>query len=469
MAGHKCLAVTLWTYLLRLSAAAETPRSNSSCNATASDSSGLLQMGSRSAAPCSTGNVRLSSGCQKGEPVSGENYGLRNFSFLIEDDPGGLPSIRRHYWVRLPKGYSAGKATAAVYVFPGYGDTGPLYDELYRYKQLADVYNTIIVYPLGLGVKTNDANGHLPTDICPSNASCDCESNDCPTSWNGAGTVPGVVNQTCSASPTLNGWGGPPAAYKSCLAKNYNYSGDNVCAWTTCYDDVHFVNKLLQKIEADYCVDVARVSATGCSNGGIFLHELARSLPEPFAAFAPNCGGKPLNGYANLSMYKSDGAPVPMMLVQGKCDYTIPEQGATYKRFYNKLMNITTGMDPTDASQWDGYIYSDAYEVMQLYKDYNKCSDRMKTVKLQQHKLPDSVINDQSLQMKCEIYGSHCKLSERHAQKTQVILCTWLGPHNINMGGYYYPDEHVPPGPDTIWDFLLSYSRDAYYTDSWKV
>lgn len=61
--------------------------------------------------------------------------------------------------------------------------------------------------------------------------------------------------------------------------------------WTTCQDSVGQTAELLAELERSLCFDPRRVYATGVSNGGVFLYELAISrLASSFAAFMPIVG-----------------------------------------------------------------------------------------------------------------------------------------------------------------------------------
>ncbi|KAI0439366.1 carbohydrate esterase family 1 protein [Xylaria telfairii] len=56
-------------------------------------------------------------------------------------------------------------------------------------------------------------------------------------------------------------------------------------------EDLQFVTDLLTELRAEYCVDDARVYATGISNGGGFVNAIACSdVGNEFAAFAPASG-----------------------------------------------------------------------------------------------------------------------------------------------------------------------------------
>jgi len=55
----------------------------------------------------------------------------------------------------------------------------------------------------------------------------------------------------------------------------------DTCWWTTCEDSVAQVVALLDELGALLCLDTRRIHATGISNGGVFLYELAATNPNP--------------------------------------------------------------------------------------------------------------------------------------------------------------------------------------------
>lgn len=57
------------------------------------------------------------------------------------------------------------------------------------------------------------------------------------------------------------------------------------CWWTTCKDSVQQTLDVLTKFTDDYCVDMDRIYASGCSNGGMFVYELANN-EKSYAYFA---------------------------------------------------------------------------------------------------------------------------------------------------------------------------------------
>jgi polyhydroxybutyrate depolymerase len=81
--------------------------------------------------------------------------------------------------------------------------------------------------------------------------------------------------------------------------------------------DVDFTLAMLDRIEASYCIDRARVYSTGFSNGAFFSHVLACTHPEIFAAVAPVSGGW-------LASWDCRPArPVPVLIHHGRVDDVI--------------------------------------------------------------------------------------------------------------------------------------------------
>ena len=87
--------------------------------------------------------------------------------------------------------------------------------------------------------------------------------------------------------------------------------------------EIPFVNKLLDTIEGDYCVDTRRVYASGISNGANMVNYVACRDADRFAAVAPVAG--PMFG-------QDDGPcrptrPVPMIDVHSINDPGVPYGG----------------------------------------------------------------------------------------------------------------------------------------------
>jgi polyhydroxybutyrate depolymerase len=80
--------------------------------------------------------------------------------------------------------------------------------------------------------------------------------------------------------------------------------------------DVDFVRALLDRLEAERCIDRRRVFATGMSNGGFFANLLGCRLAERLAAIAPVSGALELRRCA-------PSRPIPVMLLYGRADRVV--------------------------------------------------------------------------------------------------------------------------------------------------
>jgi polyhydroxybutyrate depolymerase len=81
-------------------------------------------------------------------------------------------------------------------------------------------------------------------------------------------------------------------------------------------DDVGFTRALLDRVEADLCIDRTRIYAMGFSNGGMFVSTLACKLNDRIAAVAPVGGVHLLADCA--------GRPMPIIVTHGTSDPVVP-------------------------------------------------------------------------------------------------------------------------------------------------
>lgn len=129
----------------------------------------------------------------------------------------------------------------------------------------------------------------------------EADGSDCP-SWNGGGssganTDGGMDGPICNNNKVSgSGW----KCYSSCEKKGVcTTSGSpNKCRWSHCHDDVKFVLSVLDEVKAQTTVDADKVFASGSSNGGMFMYELASDprSASVFSALAPD-SGLPHNGF----------------------------------------------------------------------------------------------------------------------------------------------------------------------------
>ncbi|KAI1111910.1 carbohydrate esterase family 1 protein [Nemania sp. NC0429] len=97
-------------------------------------------------------------------------------------------------------------------------------------------------------------------------------------------------------------------------------------------EDLQFVTDLLVELKTEYCVDDARIYATGISNGGGFVDIIACSaVGGEFAAFAPASGAyytdnAGVNGECTPARH-----PIPILAIHGGSDTSVPYAGGDGK------------------------------------------------------------------------------------------------------------------------------------------
>lgn len=85
-------------------------------------------------------------------------------------------------------------------------------------------------------------------------------------------------------------------------------------------DDVGFTAAMIDALAAHLCIDLARVTATGLSNGGFMVHHLACRLSDRIAAVAAVAGP---NGTPQCTPVR----PVPVLHIHGTADTIVPFDG----------------------------------------------------------------------------------------------------------------------------------------------
>jgi polyhydroxybutyrate depolymerase len=120
-------------------------------------------------------------------------------------------------------------------------------------------------------------------------------------------------------------------------SRHFNLTGESGLQ-----DDVAMVRALLDKIQADFCVDAKRVYSTGMSDGGAMTSVLACRASDRFAAFgavavvvfAPGCGG--------------GAKPIAITAFSGTADPIVPFNGGKV----NCCGGATIGSAPDAMASW---------------------------------------------------------------------------------------------------------------------
>lgn len=89
--------------------------------------------------------------------------------------------------------------------------------------------------------------------------------------------------------------------------------------------DLAFTTRVLDQLEHAYCIDEARVYATGFSNGAFFSNILGCTLSDRFAAVAPVSGGR-------LTLPCAPPRGVPVLIHHGRNDPIVDVQQARQER-----------------------------------------------------------------------------------------------------------------------------------------
>jgi len=168
--------------------------------------------------------------------------------------------VARSYRIHVPQSYDPTKGAELVLAFHGYGDAVGDFEGLTNFVPVSDAKGFLLVYPVGVA----------PLGV---------------PGWN-AGTC-------CGSAQIAN------------------------------TPDVQFVHDLIDKLEADYCVDPKRVFATGFSNGGMLSHRLACELSDRIAAIGA------VSGTMAVSTCNPT-RPVPVLHIHGTADPVIAYGGGPF-------------------------------------------------------------------------------------------------------------------------------------------
>lgn len=249
----------------------------------------------------SAGNGNASPGCGQQPPSSGVYE-------MPYDDPV-LGGVRRTYHLHVPRGYDPTRLHPLVFDFHPWGWSALEQRETNGLDRVADLRSAIVVYPEGLD-DTPEADGSFSWNACGA------------TTWRDSALGP-----TCqwATDPSI-----PPAGYpchRSCRYLHGCEANDTeaaACDCASCADDDGFVLQLLERLEAQLCVDPMRIHASGYSNGAIMAYEAATgrntALAHRLASIAP-AAGAPLMGFA--AGPPSQGA-VALLDMRGVLDNTCP-------------------------------------------------------------------------------------------------------------------------------------------------
>jgi polyhydroxybutyrate depolymerase len=292
-----------------------------------------------------------------------------------------VAQLEREYVLHLPPDYDAGRPVPLVLDFHGYTGTAAGEESYTGLSGHADRHGYAVLYPQGTGFAL--------------------DSGELVTSWNDLAGSASVGPEGPVCTETADDYPYPPECGEP-----------RPCVWATCHDDLEFIARLLDRVEAELCVDVDRVYATGMSNGGMFVHRLGCDMAERFAAIAP-VGGTLARGFNCAPR-----VPLAMMNIYGSGDGYVSQRG--------------------DVSS-DGYYYTGAEDLLARWAapDSQDCA-------------AENVLYETSQD---GVLGMSCVQRANCASGAEVVHCTWDGAHD------WPQDETVRPGNEVIWEFFAKHAR----------
>jgi poly(3-hydroxybutyrate) depolymerase len=182
--------------------------------------------------------ILVSAGCGKNTTFAIDNTTMYHLTY---NDSDFGPTDRR-FWINIPKNYDPNLKNKLMFYFHGTGVSG-YYD---RFVKMGNRQNIITVFPQGMGDVEDGSQG-----------------------WN----VPYSKNDPRICKADTNG-----PCYDSCKKKGLCYT----CSWTTCFNDVEFVDALMEHMKENLCLDMDEIYTSGGSNGAMFTYYLSSQRPHLF-------------------------------------------------------------------------------------------------------------------------------------------------------------------------------------------
>lgn len=200
--------------------------------------------------------------------------------------------IEREFFVHVPPVNEA--SLPVVVALHGYTSTATGFQAANNLNAHADEHSYIVVYPQGSHFRAETPDGQMSRV----------------TSWNDLAANLGPKGEGPHCMPDAVHYPCPPEC-GSC----------NRCAWTSCYDDVGFVARMLDAVHTEFPTDETRTYVLGVSNGGMMALRLGCNLSQRFVAVATIIG-QLAPGYAC-----GPGVDVPMLHLYGGRDDVVRPDG----------------------------------------------------------------------------------------------------------------------------------------------
>lgn len=322
--------------------------------------------------------------------------------------------IEREYFVHVPTGVE--EPLPVVLAIHGYTSTATGFEAAHDLNPHADQNGYIVVYPQGSHFSVEEPNG----------------STYRVTSWNdlAANLDPKPEGPHCVDD----------AAEYPCPAE---CGTCNRCAWTSCYDDVGFISKVIDEVQLEFTTDPRRYYLLGVSNGGMMALRLGCNLSARFAAIAPIIA-QLAPGYAC-----GPSVDLPMLHLYGGQDNTVRFDG------------LPGG---------DGFVYTTAARSTEVWAEAMSCkagpaswkNEYSQKIGLACSAWSDCATVDHEVVSCMDPEGGH----EWPGQRVVSVPPTCVTPEQYLAipGQEHCPEsdgELMRDGMDLVWDFFNRYRRPA--------
>ena len=341
-----------------------------------------------------TSALTPSTGC--GTTLPDQPFPGHHADFYIDYEDNLLGTVNRFYILGLPKHYDNTEPLPLVFSLHGWTETADGHLHYCPWNKLIKEENFVLVLPQGMD---DDPNGN--------------------PSWNCSSSV-GPKGPTCDMD--RNTWG-QIDCYNSCPLCDSQAS----CDWTSCYDDLGFMDFLIQRIASQYCIDLDHIHLSGISNGGMFAYYVASQATNALGLATINpVAASSLVGYGDPPEGK---IPISIIDVHGLDDDTIP---------YN--FDASYGFGPDDSLiSWDGYYYDDKERLLRRWAVAMDCD-------IEEEEYP----TDYDGQNNWQCFERLC------ANGQSIVRCTGNWGHD-----YALPPHHYDITTRVAYKFMMNHPRKS--------
>jgi polyhydroxybutyrate depolymerase len=298
-----------------------------------------------------------------------------------------IDNVDRTFIVHLPSGYDGQRHDPVVVLLHGTNQAADDMEHLTRFNELADKDSIIAVYPNALHGRWNFGVSETPRPYRPR----------------------GPYGRP--------GWGYPRFPPPQPREPQGERRQQQQRA-----DDIDFFNRMIDKLNTKFAVDISRIYFVGLSEGGFMTMKVGCSLTDRVAAIGTVGAAMPKN------MVCLPSRPLPVVMINGTSDPVVKYDGGVGKNGHVPTVSVED-----TAKQW---------------VKMNRCSEKPAKSKLPEKK--------GGMETKADLYGS-C------ADNVQVALYSVKGGGNTWPGGEQYePEDTIGKtsqdfnANEEIWSFLVT-------------